>query len=623
MDGRLIALVGPNEAGKSSVLEALAWLSDEDSGALPASSRSRSLTTLDDATRVVEARFTLDEEDRAVLADLPTDDVPRVFVVYKLASGQYEWRIEPPLSTSRVALDAAEAALTRLETKCPALLEPPDDDEDPRPWVVALRRGLAEPDSTQRRSAAVAGHELRRWFDERLHDDGTTVRLHNDLSKCDQAVAAALDLLDREAPGNVAGERLWERRPEFLLFREQERVLVTEYNLDDPALLEATPPALVNLLALGDVDVRAVVDAYRGGDVSRTQSLLKLVNRLLRERLQPTWRQSQLAVALDINGAALHVLVDEIQGDMQTAIHERSDGLKTFIALVCFLARHRSDVPPVLMLDEAETHLHYDAQADLIDVLSSHLFTSKVIYTTHSPGCLPPDLGTGIRLVAPDGDGPRSTLRNNFWDSNEPGFSPLLFAMGAGAAAFSVCRRAVLAEGPSDMILLPSLIRLAAGVDELGYQVAPGLSAARAADLANAAIAARVVYLVDGDPEGQRYRASLMESHVDDSRVFNLPTGMAVEDLLAPSCYLQAVSGLMADAGWASNMPDVDALQGPGPVAARLRAWCREHGAPEPGKTAVASRLVQDPGSLVLTQRARRALRALHKRFVTALAVEQ
>jgi len=98
---------------------------------------------------------------------------------------------------------------------------------------------------------------------------------------------------------------------------------------------------------------------------------------------------------------------------------------------------------------------------------------------------------------------------------------------------------------------------------------------------------------------------------------------MAVEDLLAPSCYLQAVSGLMADAGWASNMPDVDALQGPGPVAARLRAWCREHGAPEPGKTAVASRLVQDPGSLVLTQRARRALRALHKRFVTALAVEQ
>lgn len=35
VDGKLIAFVGPNEAGKSSVLEALAWLDTDDDKALP------------------------------------------------------------------------------------------------------------------------------------------------------------------------------------------------------------------------------------------------------------------------------------------------------------------------------------------------------------------------------------------------------------------------------------------------------------------------------------------------------------------------------------------------------------------------------------------------------------
>ena len=50
------------------------------------------------------------------------------------------------------------------------------------------------------------------------------------------------------------------------------------------------------------------------------------------------------------------------------ALEDLSDGLRTFIALRGFLAQSVYEVPPILLVDEAETHLHYDARADFIRV---------------------------------------------------------------------------------------------------------------------------------------------------------------------------------------------------------------------------------------------------------------
>jgi predicted ATP-dependent endonuclease of OLD family len=58
-----------------------------------------------------------------------------------------------------------------------------------------------------------------------------------------------------------------------------------------------------------------------------------------------------------------------------------------------------SEHVPILLLDEIETHLHYDAQADLAQMLAKQEIVAKVIYTTHSMGCLPEDLGTGVRFI--------------------------------------------------------------------------------------------------------------------------------------------------------------------------------------------------------------------------------
>lgn len=216
---------------------------------------------------------------------------------------------------------------------------------------------------------------------------------------------------------------------------------------------------------------------------------------------------------------------------------------------MCFLIAADLEISPVLMIDEAERNLHYDAQADLVRVLTRELQVHKVIYTTHSPGCLPLDLGTGIRVVARRNDDlATSALENNFWTKEEPGFSHLLFAMGAEAAAFSAFRRAVLAEGVSEMILLPTLLRNATDGSQLDFQVAFGLSNL-SAPRAISSVALITTFLVDGDQSGDDKKKQLDAAGVPKGHVFQLPKGKAIEDLVDRATYLRTVNEFLAEQG--------------------------------------------------------------------------
>jgi len=626
LDGRLVAVAGPNEAGKSSLLEGLAWLSDGQSAALPIHLRSRALGDLPATHMIVTARFALDDGDHIALADLDTDVRPSYFRYIKAADGTYFSSAEPSFTRRREALDSAETALKEAVVRHPEALSGTSEASRVPGWLsqalAALRHGDAAPDG----DAESAFESLAAWL--RRSPDAAPGLLEEDGGEVpDPLDAAAADVLDaalaklKEAPVDVEGRRrLAQRMPKFLLFTDADRELLSSYDLDSEPLAGAVPPALRNLLGLADTSLAELRKVRDSGDTTRLHNLLKKTNARLRIGLQPTWRQKQLAVHINVSGNQLQILVDELDDDGErTDIAERSDGLRTFIALVCFLAARDIGIPPVLMVDEAETHLHYDAQADLVDVLLKHVKASSVIYTTHSPGCLPPDLGTGIRLVSPDpANGSASKFKGDFWGSHVPGFSPLLFAMGAGAAAFSVCRGAVLGEGATEMILLPSLLRKATGNAELGYQVAPGL-ATYTPDLTGMSVAARVVYLTDGDTGGGEHRKRLRTAGIDASKIHSLPAGLAIEDLLTSDAYLAAAHALMADAGYRGARVETEQLGGTGPIASRLKNWCITNGHPVPGKTAVASYLVQDPARIMLTPPAALVPQDLDRRFREAL----
>lgn len=268
----------------------------------------------------------------------------------------------------------------------------------------------------------------------------------------------------------------------------------------------------------------------------------------------------------------------------------RSDGLRQFVALVAFVERYAKESPPVLLIDEAERHLHYDAQADLVRVFTEQQAAAKIIYTTHSAGCLPKDLGTGVRVIEPTGpkdvssdQWDRSKVRNWFW-TESPGFSPLLLGMGAGSFAFAATRFALITEGISDVILLATLFREACGLDDLDFQVAPGLSGSNARRTQEfEQVASRVAYLVDDDASGRDKRAELREAGVAARRILTYGNKLALEDLVEADVYLEAVNRELHT--W--HGITIESVPKKGRAKA-VQDWCRQ----QSGKVALSKRAV-------------------------------
>lgn len=622
LDSKVIALVGPNEAGKTTFLKALAYLDGDDK--LDPVDRSRAVDAdVDDETPVIEVRFALDDGDRAVAVGLDLEDAPRTLFASRLAGGgEVEVDIQPPPRKSVGALKkslktlekgAARKTLMRwVVSDSPFTDSELETTRDFRTELVqladALRLIILGDEGGNQDALARDAAQL----EESLLDDEKTRELRD-------ALRAVQGWLRREDPTEAVSSALWHRSPEFLLFDDDDRTLRSEYALDD-SLLSDVPAALANLTRMAGLDLRTLTREL--GDITRRETAINRANLELSRVFEKAWNQSPLSVVFAVDGGRLRVSMIE-NGINVTVFDERSAGLRMFVALIAFLSTRNHAIPPILLIDEAENHLHIDAQADLVNMFVSQEQAARVIYTTHSPACLPPDLGVGVRPVTPAAEDQRSEIRNSFW-TDGAGYSPLMIAMGAAAAAFTPARFVVLGEGASEMILLPSLLRRAASLGTLPYQVAAGLSEVprdlySALDLE----AARVAYLVDRDDGGMSLRTRLVKAGVPAERIATLPAP-GLENLLRPEEYLVTVSELLAECNPGVRMPPMPTLRDQMKVswASQLGKWASTRGLEMPGKVAVATRVVETcravPADGVVA-----ALLELHEQLMKILGVEQ
>ncbi|WP_101845306.1 AAA family ATPase [Zhihengliuella sp. ISTPL4] len=639
VDGQTIAFIGPNEAGKSSVLRGLDWLTgDFDDPALPLRDQNRRKRPADDAM-VVRAHYRLEADDIEALRQLDLDpDQPlslksvTQFRLNRRKDGQHVTGLESTLRRNPRPFEAASKHLATAASRIDAALEILEELEIdvPNDAIEAAEHSLDPADTpwTPQRIAPlrIAADGLRTLVSAIDQEDPKPRNLKA-LKTASLIAAGALQTAavagERAEPTEAIRAALRQRVPRFLLFGDDDRELSESYHLSDPTLRDNPPSPLLNLLSVAGTSVGDVWAATSGGDGASMRTLERRMNETLRERLQPMWTQSDLTIDLTLNqDGLLEVNILELDSPDYTVtpIAERSDGLRTFLGLVCFLVAADLDIPPVLLVDEAERNLHYDAQADLVRVLTRELKVHKVLYTTHSPGCLPLDLGTGIRVVSRDPSDPgTSRLDNNFWTNEHPGFSHLLFAMGAEAAAFSAFRRAVLAEGVSEMILLPTLLRNATDGSQLDFQVAFGLSNL-SAPRAISSVALITAFLVDGDAAGRTKKKQLEREGVPVSHIFQLPKDKAIEDLIDRATYLQAVNGLLAEQGKSLSAQD---LATDVTVAKAVDNYAKRHlGLPNGvSHKVVASRLASLGSDLRLNATGKRFLSDLRPKLEAAFKV--
>jgi len=576
VDGKLTALIGPNEAGKTTVLESLELIAEPD--VLLDSARSQSLLSrsrdVDESEPIVEASFTLDEADREALSAIDGSELLRVFRVGVSADGDRTFAVEPSPRRDRRRRRSVVKQIQKVQRS---------------PWFSTLNERLQDEITAAEFLWDVEDESLAESSFEGTDDliDSLLASVGKDtpqyISGLPDQIRRFVDYEQLAHPKDLAAEALWNRSPDFVLFKEADRNLQSSYALQ-PVSTD-TPPALENLARLAELDLQALASAYSSGNQGLVDTISEDANDRLQGLFADVWNQSQISVRFRVDGGALRIAVKS-KGEGYYGIDERSAGLRTFVALAAFVSV-RSATEPILLIDEVETHLHYDAQADLIQMLQQQVIAPQVIYTTHSAGALPEDLAA-VRSIAPVDGLERSETRNWFWTDVEPGFLSLLLRMGASTMAFLPTRNAVVVEGPSDMLLLPAILKDAVDVETLGFQSVPGLAGASDAKLRILDhVGSSVVFVTDADAAGKRLTQRLKDQGVRRERILKVSEreGWSIEDLLDEDIYIRAVNDVLQVA--TSHRLAAGDLTTPGRCRS-IELWCDRLSLSAPSKRAVA-----------------------------------
>ncbi len=543
---RLVCVVGPNAAGKSSFLDALVHLGNDHD--FEARERTRGIEG--DGATEVWAEFELDADDRALVAEIEGAGDVKSLKLVKASGWTRELVLQPAPRRDTTHRSEIQRRLKILaDHRWLAELSTSESSEGTAPLSNELAATVVEIAASDDES--LSEEQLRQvgLLDERLQTAKEIPHRFRGLPRLFR------EFRSRESephPNDQAEAALEKRLPTFLKFEDAARALRASYDL----INEQPDVAIRNLLGLAGTTWEEAVMLVQEGDPGRKTAWLDRTRDALAQVITSAWGQQDLTVRFDLDGSVLNILMS-MQDQDWIGIDQHSDGLRQFVALRAFISIRKTQVKPIVLIDEAETHLHYDAQADLVRVLEEQHEAAKVVYTTHSAGCLPRDLGAGIRAVVPETrvrDGrvvqtDHSTCLNRFW-SHGSDFSPLLIAMGASAFAFSATQRAAVTEGVSDALLLPSLIREATGKEQLGYQVVPGFSEARPFDVPQFdLLAARVGFIADGDPGGSEHVAKLLAKGFKKEQVAYLGgrgKGFTLEDMVRASAYAEAVNRELA-----------------------------------------------------------------------------
>lgn len=523
-------LVGPNEAGKTVILQALQQLhapgGTEGFNPLrdyPRSEYSSAITrhTVDPATvTVVEGYFAPDPED---LVGLPEGYGECQFVRQRQLDNTTRDRLEgsPAIPTY--------GELSKDLLRLCAHIDGRRAADAPTPSAVVKDLTQEWVDSTPLDMERAT--TLRKWLQSSLSlvdeaDKAEGARYDRLIRACEVADerATALKHLSERVPLFVLFNNYFRVRPRIHLEHLAERIRSgvlddKQYDYGNQCLLKLLGFTAQELANLGNAAKpspgdAAALKAYQDKLDERDYELNAASVDLTRE-IVGVWnpdpaRAEASKLRIKADGQYLKVVVEDELG-VEVELDQRSEGFQWLVSFfVVFFAeaagKHKN---AILLLDEPGLHLHGLKQRDFRETISRLAAKNQTLYTTHSPFLVGPD-ELDMVLVVDMTDRRVGTKVHGKLSSGDPAaLLPLQEALGYDLAQslFSQTRNLIL-EGLTDYWYVEAVAELlrAAGIANMDERIAlvPAGSASKVVYFATILHAhkLKVAALLDADAAG-------------------------------------------------------------------------------------------------------------------------
>jgi hypothetical protein len=522
--------VGPNEAGKSAVLQALQQI-NRPAGVKPLNYLRdyprrllRDITSgrvSPDKVPVATVLFDLEEED---LNDLPES----------LRSAKLQYRFTRYLDDSfthglvgapeRPTYGDIKVDLARLGKH----LDKQMAGEDTLPSAQLEEIASTIPPSSQLFSESAT--KIYDWLEEHIADvDEDDEKENVRLSALQQKVSIsiqrdeAVKILKKRIPLFVLFNNYFRVKPVIHLGRLARRIASDDYddeydygNICLMKLLGLNPQRLSEMGKSGqdtrdnNVEVEDIRD-----ELDARQYELNSASIMLTEQIRDAWkpnleRGEANTLRIIPDGQYFKVVVVDDEG-VEVELDQRSEGFQWLVSffVVFFAEAEDQHENAILLLDEPGLHLHGLKQREFRDTLSRLAEANQTIYTTHSPFLVGPDELDRVRVVELLNRKVGTKLHTSIMSSDPAGLLPLQEALGYDLAQslFSQNRNFVV-EGLTDYWYITAVADLfeEAGQTALGSNVSiiPAGSASKIVYFATILQAQnlKVVALLDSDQAG-------------------------------------------------------------------------------------------------------------------------
>ena len=580
-------LVGPNEAGKTAVLEALQRINPPDGVRRldPLRDYPRKLYNADIQSQkldpreipVASASFALEPDD---LAELPDGFGATGYSCTRYLNDRFTHTLEGGpevvVFSEEIRKDLQRLAI-HADSRAP---EGQDDNES------GLRANLDDVISDWQvgttRISGVHAAELRSWLDSVTalvdENDAAEDQRHTRLlgyTRIPEERDAALKKLNGRLPVFVYFNNYFHVRPNLHLRRLADRVerkLLDDdrYDYGNLCLLKLLGFTARGLADLGDApdpeDDQESFDNYRN-PLDERDIQLNAASVRLTEEIQSIWnpnpaRAEADTVVIKADGQYLKVVVQDELG-VQIEVDQRSAGFQWLVSffVVFFAEAKDTHANAILLLDEPGLSLHGLKQREFRQTISRLAEGNQTIYTTHSPFLVGPDELDLVRVVEMTDRDKGTKVHTSVTASDPAALLPLQEALGYDLAQslFTQQRNLVL-EGLTDFWYFEATAQLLreANLVDLNEKIAllPANAAGKVVYFATILHAnhLKVAALLDSDNAGDQAAKQETLVHILGNRnilrtsdvcpgAINKPE---IEDLLRDSL----VSIAQSDLGW-------------------------------------------------------------------------